>query len=162
MWGQANDFGVTVFSNSWSRKLVTSFVFLQKLTSFSDEWSMLKKSSWFLSKETEPSRDFKLSIKGGKATSWDYVHNIKNNLKHIFTKFHLFTNYRFWDNLFQSEEISLTVLPVKISSFRKWCLLFKLSFTLIWKLLSAKLQHELVLQQEYFYKLNGISQFLRN
>ena len=27
-------------------------------------------------------------LKEGKASSWDYVQKIKNNLKHVFTKFH--------------------------------------------------------------------------
>ena len=39
----------------------------------------------------------------GEASTWDYVQKIKNNLKHIFTEFHQFTTYCFWDNLFQSE-----------------------------------------------------------
>ena len=41
-------------------------------------------------------------IKGGKACNWDYVQMMKNNLKHIFTKFYQLTSYCFWDFVFQS------------------------------------------------------------
>ena len=31
-------------------------------------------------------------LKGGEASSWNYVQKMKNNLKHIFTKFRQFTS----------------------------------------------------------------------
>ena len=53
-------------------------------------------------------------FKGGEASSWDRVQKLKKHLKHFFTKFQLSTIYRFWNILFQSWEISPTVLPFEI------------------------------------------------
>ena len=53
-------------------------------------------------------------VKGGEASSWDYVQKLKKHLKHFFTKLQLSTIYRFWDILFQSWKISPTVLPFEI------------------------------------------------
>ena len=55
----------------------------------------------------------------GEAPSCGYVQKIKNNLKHIFTKIHQLTTYTLWNILFQSKEISPTVLPIEILFFLK-------------------------------------------